>query len=229
MLDQLVADVAISACVDERSAAVVPARAMYLKGRAQMANGNFAEAKRDFEGAIGNGVQAARVDLGMLLSRPSAGLLDPPVAVSLFERAFRDGVTIAAFELGKLYEYGVSRPDANESYLLAPDNQRAWSWSQKAAAAGDPSALVRIADRDEAAASAEVDASKRNSMWLESFKYYVRASERARIENWPDEAWRNWRYRRASLARLLARSGMMREAADLYDQVRKQFAPPTTH
>ncbi|MGO9514695.1 MAG: protein kinase domain-containing protein [Steroidobacteraceae bacterium] len=229
MLDQLVADVAISACADQRSAVVVPARAMYLKGRAQMANGNFAEAKRDFESAIGNGVQAARVDLGMLLSQPSAGLLDPPAAVSLFERAWRDGVTIAAFELGKLYEYGVSRPGANEKYLLAPDNARAWSWYQRAAAAGEPNALARVADRDDAAASSEVDASKRNAMWLESFKYYVGASERARIENWPDEAWRNWRYRRASLARLLARSGMMREVADLYDQVHKQFAPPPTH
>jgi WD40 repeat protein/serine/threonine protein kinase len=229
MLDQLVADVAIEACADERSAAVVPARAMYLKGRAQMANGNFTEAKRDFEIAIGNGVQAARVDLGMLLSQPSAGLLDPPAAVSLFERAWRDGVTIAAFELGKLYEYGVSQPGANAKYLLAPDNARAWSWYQKAAAAGEPNALARVADRDDAAASSEVDVSKRNSMWLESFKYYVSASERARIENWPDEAWRNWRYRRASLARLLARSGMMREVADLYDQVHKQFAPPPTH
>jgi len=31
----------------------------------------------------------------------------------------------------------------------------------------------------------------------------------------------------ASLARLLARSGMMREVADFHDQVHKQFAPPT--
>jgi WD40 repeat protein/serine/threonine protein kinase len=229
MLEQLVADVAISACADERSAAVVPARAMYLQGRAQMANGDFAEAKRGFEIAIGNGVQAARVDLGMLLSQPSAGLLDPPAAVSLFERAWKDGVTIAAFELGKLYEYGVSQPGANAKYLLAPDNARAWSWYQKAAAAGEPNALARVADRDDAAASSEADVSKRNSMWLESFKHYVSASERARIENWPDEAWRNWRYRRASLARLLARSGMMREVADLYDQVHKQFAPPPAH
>src|SRR5882672_1603896 len=43
--------------------------------------------------------------------------------------------------------------------------------------------------------------------------------------DWPDEAYRNWRYQRASLARLLANEGMMRDVADAYDDVRKQNAP----
>jgi hypothetical protein len=41
-------------------------------------------------------------------------------------------------------------------------------------------------------------------------------SERARRQEWPDDAWKTWRYRRASLARVLARRGMMREVAQAY-------------
>jgi hypothetical protein len=54
------------------------------------------------------------------------------------------------------------------------------------------------------------------------------AAERARIEDWPDEAWRNWRYRRASLAHLLARAGMMNEVADVYDDIRGRYARSPT-
>ena len=60
---------------------------------------------------------------------------------------------------------------------------------------------------------------------VEAFKYYAAAAERARLEDWPDEAWRNWRYRRASLARLLAREGKMPEVAELYGAVRQKYAP----
>jgi len=226
MLDQLIADVAIEACADQQNAAVVPARAMYLNGRAQMANGNFTEAKQDFERAVANGVQAARVDLGMLLSQPSSGLLDLPTAVSIFERAWRDGVTIAAFELGSLYEHGASRPGSNTEYLLAPADARAWSWYQKAAAAGEPNALARFAERDDGIASSMEDPMKKKSLWLSSFKFYAAAAERARSEDWPDTAWSNWRYRRASLARLLAREGMEQEVAEAYESVLDQYAPP---
>jgi hypothetical protein len=62
-----------------------------------------------------------------------------------------------------------------------------------------------------------------------SFEYYAAACERARVEDWPDDAWRGWRYRRASLARLLASKGLMRDVADLYAGVRKRYASaPTT-
>jgi hypothetical protein len=44
---------------------------------------------------------------------------------------------------------------------------------------------------------------------LSAFRFYAAAAERARDAAWPDEAWRHWRYRRATLARLLAREGMM--------------------
>jgi WD40 repeat protein/tRNA A-37 threonylcarbamoyl transferase component Bud32/TPR repeat protein len=228
MLEQIVADIAIGACGGANSRRDGEVRSTYQQGRAFMAQGNFPEARQDFEAAVARGYRSARVDFAMLLLQPSAGMLDLPKAISLYESAWNHGMAIAGYELGKLYEHGVSRPGGSEDYLLAPDNSRAWSWYQKAAAAGEPNALARFADRDDAAASFEVDAAKKNSLWLGSFKYYASASERARIEDWPDEAWRNWRYHRASLAHLLARSGMVREVADAYDEVRKQYAPQPT-
>ena len=60
---------------------------------------------------------------------------------------------------------------------------------------------------------------------MDSFKYYAAAAERARNEDWPDDLWVDWRYRRASLARLLEREGMMREVGDVYATVRQKYAP----
>ena len=62
---------------------------------------------------------------------------------------------------------------------------------------------------------------KRDALMLEAFRHYAAATERARIEDWPDDAWRVWRYRRASIARLLEREGMMREVAEAFERVKK--------
>jgi hypothetical protein len=117
--------------------------------------------------------------------------------------------------LGSLYERGVP----------APDRARAWLWYQRAADSGEPNALARLAAREDETAIAEADAGKRLADELKSFEYYAAASERARIEDWPDGAWRSWRYRRASLARLLASKGLMRDVADLNAGVRNRYAP----
>jgi hypothetical protein len=46
---------------------------------------------------------------------------------------------------------------------------------------------------------------------------------------WPDGAWKAWRYRRATLARLLANTGMMKQVADAYGAVLDKGAPqPST-
>ena len=227
--DRLVVDVVMAACGNELERRANDGRLLYQHARAQVAAGHFREARLELETAILRGYRSARIDLAGLLAQPSAGMLDLPKAISLYERAWNDGVAIAAFELGKLYEHGVSRPGENQEYVMAPDHAQAWSWYQKATAAGDPNALARFADRDDAAASSEADGAKKSAMRLEAFKYYASATERARIEDWPDEAWRNWRYRRATLARLMAGEGMMREIADAYRDVRRQYAtPPTT-
>jgi hypothetical protein len=80
----------------------------------------------------------------------------------------------------------------------------------------------------EDAAFTNEDTAAKNQLLLEAFKYYAAASERAGIEDWPDDTWRNWRYRRASLARVLARKGMMQEVADAYETVRERYARPSS-
>jgi WD40 repeat protein/serine/threonine protein kinase len=214
MLDQIAPDLAIPACAPEKGNANDAARLRYQSGRAQMANGNLAAARRELAEAIARGYRAAWVDLGTLLSDPAYNAVDLAQAKSSYERAWNEGVTAGAFQLGSLYE-------------RAADEARAWQWFQKAADAGQPDALVRFALRAEAAAYSTADPAQRNTRLLEAFKYYAAAVARARNEDWPDATWRNWRYRRASLARLLAREGLMQEVADVYDAVRIQYTAAT--
>jgi DNA-directed RNA polymerase specialized sigma24 family protein len=97
--------------------------------------------------------------------------------------------------------------------------------NQKGADAGEPNALVRFAEREERSALAEADPSRRRALLLQAFTYYAAAAIRARNEAWPDETWRIWRYRRATLARLLAQEGMMQPVADAYSKVLEQKVP----
>jgi WD40 repeat protein/serine/threonine protein kinase len=219
MLDQIIADVAIAACTDDDETSGA-ARSRYQNGRAQLANGNFSVAKREFEAALARGYRAARVDLGMLRANPASEFLDAPLAISLYQQAWNEHFAIAGFELGRLYEHGVKSPIDRNAYVLAADSARAWDWYEMAAKAGEPNALVRLAERDSAAALAQQDTAKKHALMLESFKKYAAATEFARREDWPDDAWRNWRYRRASLARLLAREGMMHQSADAAAEIR---------
>jgi WD40 repeat protein/TPR repeat protein len=226
MLEQIVSDIALVACANDGSRSDNQARATYQHGRVLMASGNFPEARREFEAALAHGYRSARIDLAMLLSQPSAAMLDVPRAIGLYQQAWQNGVAIAAFELGQLYENGVNRPGSNTEYVLAPDSAQAWSWYQSAAGAAEPNALARFAERDDGAALSTEEPAKRTTFWLGSFKYYAAAAERARIEDWPDDAWRNWRYRRATLARLLGREGMEGEVADAYEGALTKYAPP---
>jgi hypothetical protein len=79
-------------------------------------------------------------------------------------------------------------------------------------------------EAEEAAFVATTDA-QRNAHWLDAFSYFAAAAARARSEGWSDDSWRRWRYRRASLARLLARAGMMEQVAERYESVRMRNAP----
>jgi TPR repeat protein len=176
-------------------------------------------ARRQFELAVSKGYPTARIDLGNLLLDETAGGVDPQRAVPLYEKAWRDGVPIAAFALGHLYEGGT--PGAPVHFQ--PDPAQAWAWYQKGANAGEPTALARFAERDEQGALAVQDPSKSDALLLRAFRFYAAAAERAHDEDWPDEAWRGWRYRRATLARLLAREGMMTQVADTYTSVREQM------
>jgi WD40 repeat protein/serine/threonine protein kinase len=221
MLEQIAADVAIAACAEKANRSADATRWRYQHGRALMASNQFADAARDFEAAIARQYRAARLDLAMLLAQPAANMLDVPRAVSLLEEAWRSGVPTAAFELGTLYEHGISRVGGND-LALSPNNRLAWVWYQRAADAGEPNALARFAEKDDEAAFLESDDAKKSAHRLASFRHYAAATERARIGDWPDEASRSWRYHRASLARLLERDGMMSQIADVYRSVRQR-------
>jgi TPR repeat protein len=218
-------DFANSTCSADIAKPDHPARADYEMGRALLAKHDVRGARREFELAVARGYRAAQIDLASLLVDRSAGMLEPERAVSLYKQAWRDGVLIAAFELGDLYEVGDSGSSAATPGRLQSDQAKAWSWYQKGADAGEPNALARVAVRDDQNAVAERETSKRNALLLQAFRLYAAAAERAHDADWPDEAWRNWRCWRATLARELAREGMMQEVADAYTEIRAQWAP----
>jgi WD40 repeat protein/tRNA A-37 threonylcarbamoyl transferase component Bud32 len=66
---------------------------------------------------------------------------------------------------------------------------------------------------------------QRNAYLLEAFRLFALAAAQAEGENWPDASWREWRHRRASLARLLARAGMMQDVADVFATVTEREPP----
>jgi WD40 repeat protein/serine/threonine protein kinase len=212
------ADIANPACAAEVAKPGHSMQLDYQWGRALLAKHDFIGARRQFEIAVSKGYSAARIDLGNLLLDERAGPVDPERAVSLYETAWRDGLTIAAFALGHLYEIGL--PGAH--IRRPPDPTQAWRWYEKGSEASEPTALARFGERDEQSALTEQNSKKAHALLLRSFRFYAAAAERAQDENWPDEAWRHWRYRRATLARLLAREGMMSEVALAYTAVREQ-------
>jgi eukaryotic-like serine/threonine-protein kinase len=227
LASRIVITVATQACAESDSVGEY-GRWLYQHGRVMMASGDFARADDDFERAITHGYRAAGVDLAILITRATARRPDVARAISLLEEAWKDGVTVAAFELGKLYENGTGPSSESAEPVLVPDGKKSWSWYRMGADAGEPNSLQRYADMEQEAASSETNVARKRAHWLASFRYYAAAAERARIEDWPDEAWRSWRYRRASLARLLARQGKIREVADAYRGVRKRYATPAT-
>jgi TPR repeat protein len=217
LLQNIAVDIASSACSAETAKPGHAARADYQLGRVLLAKGDANGARRQFEVAVARRYRAARIDLADLLLVASTGMGDPGRAVALYEQAWADGVRIAAFRLGHLFEYGVQ--SANVARVLNADTPKAWSWYQKGADADEPNALARFAERDETNGLAQTDPLKRNGQLLQAFTLYAAAAERAREEDWPDGAWKDWRYRRATLARVLANAGMMQQVADAYAAV----------
>jgi WD40 repeat protein/serine/threonine protein kinase/TPR repeat protein len=211
--EDIVVDIAGSACSSETGRPEHGARADYEMGRTLSAKGDVGGAERRLELAASKGYRAARVDLADLLVEDSANNLGAARAAPLYEQAWHDGVPIAAFKLGHLYEQ--ARQHAADVPGSTALNQ-AWRWYQLGADAGEPNALGRFAEREEGNALVERDPATKNAQLLRAFAFYAAAAERARLENWPDDAWKYWRNRRASLARLLAREDMMPQVADAY-------------
>jgi WD40 repeat protein/serine/threonine protein kinase len=211
------AAVANSACSGEIAKPANAKRLLYETGRVLLAMRDVKGARRQFELAVSQGYRAARIDLANLLES-SSDMLDAKRAVSLYEQAWQSDVLLAAFELGRLYEHGVHRTDAASTFAIEPDLAKAWTWYENGMSAGEPNALARFAEREETNAVKEHKSSK-NTLLLQAFAYYAAASECARRDDWPDEAWRNWRYRRATLARVLEHEGMIQQVADTYASI----------
>jgi TPR repeat protein len=207
-------ELAIASCGREAAANDATDRAIYQAGRAAWANGQPKEARQYFERALAQNHAAARVDLALLLSDPAAGMLDPDRAVLLLKEAWQDGISIAGFELGALYERGVA-PASAAGHAWASDPDKAGFWYQEAAKRSEPNALARLAARAEAKAGNDSSAAN-DAQLLTAFGLYARAVAGAEAQDWPVSVWRSWRYRRASLARVLAADGMMQETADAY-------------
>jgi WD40 repeat protein/TPR repeat protein len=225
----ITADLASSACAQESAEAAGAPRLNYQLGRALLAKRDVEGAKREFERALSGGYRAAQVDLANLLADASAGTPEPDRALSLYEKAWRDGVPVAAFQLGQLYELGIPGAAATAAVVHQPDLSKAWSWYRKGAQIGEPNALARFGERHDASAVSESSPQEKNALLLKAFASYAAAAEQARLEDWPDNTWKQWRYRRANLARLLAREGMMSQVAGAYVAVRdngSQGPPP---
>jgi WD40 repeat protein len=208
------ADIANPACIAETTELGHSARSDYEMGRALLAKHDAKGARQEFELAISKGYRAAAIDLASL---------DPARAVTLLEGAWKTRVPIAAYELGRVYEIGFAAAGAGPGSQVDP--AKAWSWYQRGADVGEPNALARFAERDEKEALAESNSTKRNSLLLQAFIGFAAAAKRAHDEAWPDNAWKAWRYRRATLARYLAHEGMMQQVADAYNQLLAQSAP----
>jgi hypothetical protein len=96
------------------------------------------------------------------------------------------------------------------------DESKAREWYRKGAGAAEPNSLARLAELDEKAALDIKDPHERHALLLKAFSGYAAAAMHASRENWPDRAWKHWRYRRASVARVLAADGMMQPVADAF-------------
>jgi TPR repeat protein len=219
-LENVTVDIAGPACAAEISKPDHAARFDYEMGRTLIAKGDANGARRQFEATLARGYRAARIDLADLSIDASKGMPDPGRAVSLYQQAWADGVPVAAFMLGHLYEHGLPPAAASRGAAFAADASKAWLWYRQGADAGEPMALGRLAEREERTALAATNPSTSNAQLLQAFRLYAAAAERARAEGWPDDAWKHWRYRRASLARLLAQQGMMQQVADAYRATR---------
>ena len=196
-------DIAGPACSAEIGEPRHLARSDFEMGRTLAAKADAAGAKQHLETALAKGYRAAGVDL--------ADLLHSEQSIPLYKTAWEAGMTIAAFRLGQLYETGVQGAQLSE--------RDAWLWYQRGADAGEPHALARFAQREEIAALAVSDSSIRDAQLLQAFKLYAAAAMRAHEQAWPDDAWKHWRYRRASLARVLAHEGMMSQVAETFAAV----------
>jgi WD40 repeat protein/serine/threonine protein kinase len=194
---------ALPACQAAVNAAPQAACEVYELGRVLAASGDSAAAQARFEQAAGMHYRAASVDLADLLLRQGSSA-DVVRARHLYEQAWAAGVPIAAFRLAELHE----RAGGDPALSL--------QWYQRGAASGEPNALACLALRAERQALSAASEATRHGLLLEAFTSYAEAARRAQDEGWPQERWQLWRYRLATLARLLSDEGLTEAVAERY-------------
>lgn len=86
-----------------------------------------------------------------------------------------------------------------------------------------PLALARRGDAAEQAAFSARTEAERAACLLQAFGLFAAAQASAERAGLPDDASRRWRYRRASLARVLASAGMMPQVAQVYERVLREY------
>jgi hypothetical protein len=88
-----------------------------------------------------------------------------------------------------------------------------------------PNTLAKLGEKAYDNAYSAKTPTQRNAYLLEAFRLFALAAAQAEGEHWPDDSWREWRHRRASLARLLGRAGMMQNVADTFAAVVEHKTP----
>jgi hypothetical protein len=111
-------------------------------------------------------------------------------------------------------------PDLRAAVELSPAAPEARS---RAIDSAIPLALARLGDAAEREALGAGSDSERTTSLLKAFGFFAAADARAERAGWPEGASRDLRYRRASLARVLARAGLMPQVAQVYERVLEQY------
>jgi WD40 repeat protein len=208
--ERIIVDIARSACRIE-SPKSRNERETYETGRALLAAGDDKAAKAAFENALSRGYRVAGIDLADLLSVSENGPSDRARIEALYTQAWKKGVAIAAFKLGTFYDH-------NKAHDADSRAETALAWYQRGADRGEPHALAVLAERSEERAIERLAPEKATAELLAAFALYARAANNAVNDDWPEEAWRHWRYRRSSIARYLSTEGMMQQVANSFQR-----------
>ena len=223
--DEIAVDVANSACSQEIAKSGNTPRLAYQLGRALLAKHDAAGAQREFELAISGGYRAARIDLADLLVEPFRGnarfrpcrfALRTSLAGWSADRCLRARPSLRVRS---------ARPERRPRALASPRSVESMVLVSERCRRGRTECTRTLRGARRKLRCHREPSAKKNALLLKAFNYYATAAERAQDVDWPDDAWRNWRYRRATLARLLAHDGMMQQVADAYSEVRNKWRP----